>query len=77
MVRSRIVLAGEALGVPEGEIRALTAKSGRSLNSCPDILVFCDRYGVSIDWLIVGDVKPLLIGASRHRLACDDAQRAA
>lgn len=59
-VRARAEFAGDALEIPRGEVDALIGLSNEALNEDSDILDFCKRHGVSLDWLMSGDTGPLL-----------------
>jgi hypothetical protein len=58
-VRERLRDIGNALDLPEGELKELLTgqQSG--------ILDFAHKYGQSLDWIFTGDVIPMLCGAYR------------
>lgn len=59
-VRARAEFAGDALDIPRDEVEALLRLPGTVLNEADDILDFCERNGLSLDWLIRGDTAALL-----------------
>lgn len=70
-VSARFKLAVEALGVPKGEIAEAIGVSPQRLSNWtgnhnrPDwfhIARFCRRFGVSADWILLGDVGSLKKG---------------
>lgn len=71
-VRTRIVEAGKALDIPESEVGALARLSDRRLNDDREFLDFASRNAISLDWLIDGDVAPLLRNFRRSRSGNDD-----
>ena len=65
-VSARVLSVGIALEVPTADLDQVLADialaaAGRSFNSS-SIVGFASRHGVSIDFLIRGDLRPLIAG---------------
>ena len=65
--RGRIEFAGDILGAPEDDVRQLVQIPDDALNhGDPWPLVhFARRHGVSLDWLVCGDLRGVLLSASK------------
>ena len=67
-VSARVLSVGIALEVPTADLDQVLADivlaaAGRSFNSS-SIVGFASRHGVSIDFLIRGDLRPLIAGGA-------------
>ena len=70
-VSARVLSVGIALEVPTADLDEVLADialvaAGRSFNSS-SIVGFASRHGVSIDFLIRGDLRPLIAGVRAGR----------
>lgn len=65
-VRARAEFAGDALDIPRDEVDELIGLSDEALDEDPDIIDFCKRHGLSLDWLCYGDVAALLRTAAAY-----------
>jgi hypothetical protein len=70
-VSARVLSVGIALEVPTADLDQTLADialaaAGRSFNSS-SIVGFASRHGVSIDFLIRGDLRPLIAGVRAGR----------
>lgn len=66
-VRSRIALASEALGEAmstEDREAALGLRDGEIAAMWP-LVPFAVKHGLSLDWLLLDDVRPMLVRAAR------------
>lgn len=63
-VRARLHLIADALELPPAEIDA-------ALKSDHAIIAFADRYNQSLDYMVCGDLKPMIRG--RHRAGGEPA----
>ena len=74
-VRGRIEFAGDVLGAPDDEVQQLVQIPDDDLNNGDPwpLVSFARRYGVSLDWLVCGDLRGVLLYASKglkdHRTA--------
>ena len=57
-VRRRLRLIRAALDLPPAEVEAVIAALDRGDET--QLIAFADRYGQSLDWIIRGDLAPML-----------------
>ena len=70
-IRNRLEFAGDALGISWAEIEPLVKASDRELMHSPrgaatDVVAFAVRHGLSLDWLVYGDLRGVLTYAAAH-----------
>lgn len=59
-VRARAEFAGDALDIARDQVEALIALPNEALSEDDEIISFCKRHRLSLDWLILGDTAALL-----------------
>lgn len=66
-VRRRIQIAVKALEIEERDARTVPEKTDEELNLGSELVDFEKHQGFSLDWLIAGDLAPLLQRAADRR----------
>jgi len=66
-VRRRLRLIRAALGLPTAEVEAVinALNTGNEAN----LIAFADQHGQSLDWIVRGDLAPMLQMLGRSRLS--------
>lgn len=65
--RARMEIAGEALDIPREEIDRLKGLSDHRLNNEPELIDFCAKHEINIDWLVIGKMRGVLRESVRLR----------
>ena len=59
-IRRRITLIEQVRSIPRAEIDRALSWSDTTIANCESPVVkFCDKHRISIDWLILGDLRGL------------------
>lgn len=61
---ARIEVTRDALGLTGQIPRRMVAPDG---GPCPNLLRWCKKNGVSLDWIVYGDVNVMIHATSRWR----------
>ncbi len=67
-VRERIAYAGDVLEIPPAEVRAVLALPDSELAD-QALIAFGTEHGISLDWLIGGEIAPMMRSLAARRTA--------